>query len=129
MGARGPRSRGSRTSALRTVSGPKLVDSKAERARLATARNRIPGRRGRAFFDAVTAEYAGWSAPELELLVRAAQAVARVEQARDLVQEEGLIVDGARGRARHPGVMVERGALDDLRATLRLLRLDEVDRW
>lgn len=130
MGRRGPRPKGSRTSTLQPAVAPRLVGGEAEAARLVEARRRVPGEGGKEFFDSVTREFAKWSAPELELLVRAAQAVARVEEARARVEEDGILVDGARGGlVRHPALLVERAALSDLRAALKDLKLDEAQKW
>jgi hypothetical protein len=74
-------------------------------------------------------DFTGWAAPDLELLVRAAQVTDRIEEARAAIASDGLFVEGARGgTVRHPGVLVEQAALSELRALLKALALDlEVD--
>lgn len=125
MGKRGPRGRHSHASALHGTTAPNVDSEKA----VAAARKRIPGKAGRAFFDAVEAEFAGWSAAELELLVRAAQATDRIEEARTAIEREGITIEGARGgQVRHPALAVEKAALAELRAFLKALRLEEVAR-
>lgn len=122
MGERGPRSRYSRTSDLRSAP----VADANEAAAIEAARERLSGQAGRRFFDAIVTRYAGWSPSELELLIRAGQATDRIEEAREQVQRDGIVVDGARGgQVRHPALAIERAALAELRALLKHLRLEE----
>ena len=93
---------------------------------MAAARKRVPGKPGKAFFDDVAVRFAAFDPQDLELLVRAAQAVARIEEARTIVHREGILVPGAKGGdVRNPAILIERQALADLRATLKQLRLEE----
>jgi hypothetical protein len=125
----GPWSKGSskpNRSASPVVLGP--IDAATEAKRIEAARKRV-GKAGRRFFDDVMEDFTGWAAPDLELLVRAAQVTDRIEEARAAIASDGLFVEGARGgTVRHPGVLVEQAALSELRALLKALALDlEVD--
>jgi hypothetical protein len=125
MGSRGPRPKHSRTSALQAALAGAADTEKAVKA----ARRRVPPGPGRKFFDAVAREFTGWSAAELELLVRAGQATTRIEEARGQVARDGITIPGARGgHVRHPALAVERAALAELRALLKDLKLEEAPR-
>ena len=98
------------------------VDAAADARLLAAGRARVGSGSGRALFDAMAREYEGWAASDVELLVRAAQLVDRLDEARAIIERDGLVVAGAKGgQVRHPCLIVESRGLAELRAILRQL--------
>jgi hypothetical protein len=125
MGLRGPRPKGSRSRTLRGGVSAVYGRGAEEAESVADARDRVP-EEGRPFFDRLTGSYGGWGPASLELAIQAARASARVEEAREVVEREGLVVAGTRGgKVRNPALLVETAAASELRAALRALRLDE----
>lgn len=77
---------------------------------------------GSALFSAVLAEYE-LNPAETELLLAACVALDRLTEARELLDRDGLVVDGRAGLRAHPACMIERDsrvAFDRILARLHL---------
>lgn len=82
--------------------------------------------RSSAFWRAVVADYLIEDAPGLELLRRACEAMDRADEARAVLEREGLTFTSRYGELRpHPCVAVERDARVAVARLLRELRVTE----
>lgn len=82
--------------------------------------------RSAAFWRAVTAVYVVDDAPSLELLRRACEASDRADEARAVLDRDGLVVTTRLGEVRaHPCVAIERDSRNAVRQLLRELRVTD----
>lgn len=82
------------------------------------------GQHGAALWRSVVRDFVVDTEPQLVHLSVAAEALDRLEQCREVIRVEGLVIDDKRvGKIAHPLLKVENGCRASFQAAMRALRL------